>query len=109
VECRSVSRYHIEVAAIGLDEGEQAASVDPLTTSEDGFEIKSVGDDEIEGFQLAIASRIHEIDHFDIMSLNITDDIVSGKITLWFLQESHYFVGVHCQKAVVVHIDLSVG
>jgi hypothetical protein len=42
------------------------------------------------------------------MSLDIPDDIVSGEITLRFLQECHHFVGIHSKLIVVVHIDLSV-
>ena len=45
------------------------------TTGEDCLQIRSVVDDKIEGFQFAVTSGIHEIDHLHSILLNETNDV----------------------------------
>ena len=96
-----VARDDIKVAAVGLDEGEEAGAVDTLTAGEYSLEIGHVGDDEIEGFQFAIAAGVHEIDHAYLVFASEVDDVGAGEFGRGLLEKRHQGVGVHDEFFVV--------
>ena len=91
---------HIQVARAGLDEAEQAGTVHALTTRQDGAQILLAADHKIQGFQLAVAAGVHEVDHADVVLLNEADDVGLGELFGLFLQVGHYLIGVKCQNFV---------
>ncbi len=85
---------HIEVAAAGLYEGEEAAAVHSLATGEDGVQIGHVVDDEVQRLQPAVAGGIHEVDHPDVVLADKADDVCLGKFLAGLSEEGHQFVGI---------------
>ena len=96
------ARQHIEVAAAGADEAEEARSVYALAAAEEGVEIGAVGDDEIERFEASVAGGIEEIDHADAVFGNVAHDVGLGEFTRRLLEVGHEGVGVE-EEIFVVH------
>ena len=91
------ARQHIEVTAARLHKGKEAAAIHPLATSENRFEILSVGNDEIEGFQFAITSRVHKIHHPYAIFLCIAYDVCFREFSRWFTEIGHHRIGGHAK------------
>ena len=96
------ARQHVEVAAAGADEAEEARSVYALAAAEEGIEIGAVGDDEIERFEAPVAGGIEEIDHADAVLGNVAHDVGLGELTRRLLEVGHEGVGVE-EEIFVVH------
>ena len=86
---------YVEVAAAGLNEGEEAASVHALAASEDGIQIGQVVDDEVQGLQTSVSGGIHEIDHSYIVLFDEADDVRLCEFLAWLAQEGHQLVRIH--------------
>ena len=101
-EGRAEARHHIEVAAAGADEGEEAGTVDTLATGEHGVEIGKAVDGEAERLEFAVAAGIHEVDHPYAIVAYVADDVGLGEVAGRFLQVRHHLVGVE-REFVDVH------
>ena len=74
-ESRAVARQHVQVATASLDKVEQAGAVDALAAGEDGLKVVQVVDDEVQRLEFAVAARIHEVDHLDIVLGDIAHQV----------------------------------
>ena len=102
-ESSTEAGQHVEVARTSLDEREEAGAVDTFATSQNGVEVGQVVDDEVECFQLAVAARIHEVHHANLVFHNVIDDVGLGKLFRRLFEECHNRIGIQNQ-VFVIHI-----
>ena len=69
----------IQVTGTGLNVGKQARTVYSFPGCQNGFKVVLAGDDEVEGLQFTIFTRIAEIDHLNVVLLDVPDDVVPVK------------------------------
>ena len=100
-ESRAEFRHDIEVAAAGLDEGEEAGAVDAFAAGEDFIQIFGVVDDEIQCLQTSVSGGIHEIDMLDLVVADESDDVVLGELGTGLLELF--------DQGVAVHVDVVAG
>ena len=93
-ESRAVTRHDIEVARTRLDVGEEARTVNPLAAGEDALQAGTVVDDEVERLQPAVGARIAQVDHLDIVLLDIADQVRTGKFPPGLSQKAHKRIGI---------------
>ena len=74
-ECGREARYDVKVGAGGLDVAEERGAVYALAAGKDLIEIGLVVQNEVEGFQTAIAARVHEVDVADALRLDELLDV----------------------------------
>lgn len=91
----AVAGDRIQVAAPGLDEGEEVAAVDTLAVGEDGVEVFLRGDNEVEGLELAVLRGVPEVHHLDRIFLAEVDDVFLGKLRRILLEKTNQIVGIH--------------
>ena len=92
---RAEARNDVQIAAAGFDEAEQAGAVHPLAARQNLVQIGLVLDDEIESFQSAVTSRVHEIDVADVLAADKADDVGLGKFSRCLFQYFGQFVAAH--------------
>lgn len=91
----AVAGDRIQVAAPGLDEGEEVAAVDTLAVGEDGVEVLLRGDDEVEGLELAVLRGVPEVHHLDRVFFAEVDDVFLGKFRRVLLEKTDQIIGIH--------------
>ena len=69
------ARHDVQVGAGGFNVAEERGAVDAFAAGEDLVEIGLVVQNEVEGFQTAIAARVHEIDVADALRLDELLDV----------------------------------
>ena len=69
------ARHDVQVGAGGLDVAEERGAVNAFAAGENLVEIGLIVQNEVEGFQTAIAARVHEIDVADALRLDELLDV----------------------------------
>ena len=91
----AVTRDHVQVARAGIQVLEQARPVHPFAAAEDGLHIIQIVDYEVEGLQAAVSRHVAEVDHLDLVFLDVTEDVFFREFRSRLLKKLHQRVRVH--------------
>jgi len=89
------TRHYIQVATPRLYERKQTGTIYALSTSKNSIQISCIINHKIQRFQSPVSSRIHKINHTDIILLNKRNNIRFSKLGSRLFQSSHQAVGIH--------------
>ena len=96
------TRDDVEVAGTGVDESrEDVGTVDALAVGEDLLEILAAVQHETEGLDAPVTGHIMEVDHRDVVLLDVLDHVRLGELLRTFLEIIHERVEAH--RDVVFH------
>ena len=100
-ECGVIARHHVEVAASGLDEGEEARAVHTFAGFEHGAEMVLVEDDEVQRLQAAAPTAIVEVEVAHTGLAAVAHDVFTRKFMGKFPQVLYQRIGIH--RNTIIH------
>ena len=98
--------HHVQVGRGGLDEAEQAGSVDPLPHREHPIQLRPGLDDEVQHLQPTVTAQVAKVQHPDVVGLDVGHDVGLGELLRRLVERADELVRVQGYGVGLEHVIL---